>query len=167
MDSLEERLAEVEWWIPWIREFQGVLLLTWLVVVPGLVVWGSIVLLRMWRARRAGEIGPQAYRWRSAERFRYFGNIAVSGCFIVPMLLMVLTFGGLLLGAFLVDPYVSYNTSWNLWALASLVFWFCAYRWLYQRVRAGVHEPESPDFGEDLPGEPLVLDLWAASRDRR
>ena len=63
MDRFEERLAEVDWWIPGLREFDGVLLLLWIVVIPCLVGWGCAVMLRLWRARRAEDIGPQEYRY--------------------------------------------------------------------------------------------------------
>lgn len=153
MDPLNERLESVNWWIPGMREFEGTLFLFWLLALPALCAWGALALLRLWKARRAGEMGPQEYRWRSSERFRFFGELAVSGCFLVPGLFVLVTFAGL----FLVTLTISDSTAWNVLVLIGVVFWFFAYRSLIRRLRAGLREPERPEFGEVGPELPFFF----------
>jgi hypothetical protein len=71
MDFLEERLGQVDWWIPGMRDVEGILFLLWLVVIPCLALRGCIGLLSLWNARRNGEFGTQRYLWRSSERFEF------------------------------------------------------------------------------------------------
>ncbi len=163
LDGFEEHLAEVDWWIPWLREFDGALLLLWIVLVTTTVALGLRDMYRLRSMKIRGVIGPQEYRWRSDERGRYTGRLALNGYVFVPMCLVLLT----LLGLFGVAAATSDNTAWNLLMIETLVFWCVAYRWLWQRLDEGFREPEPPDFGDDRPGEPLILSVAKHARSNR
>jgi hypothetical protein len=92
------------------------------------------------RARNSGEIGPQAYRWRSENRFRFYGLIAAVGLMIVPGFFYVIVFLGVLFGSMIATD----STAWNLTAFVVLAFWVLSFGWLARHVRAGLHMPEEP-----------------------
>lgn len=163
LDILEERLADVDWWIPGLREFNGIPLMLWCVLISATIAFGPRDMYRLWRARSRNEIGPQEYRWRSGERGQYTGRVALAGCALVPMIFAIMT----LIGLFGVALAFSDDIGWNLFILSATIFWFFAYRWLFQRWRSGFHEPVPPDFGDDRRDEPIILRVAAGTQDRR
>lgn len=155
MGVLESGPQAIDWWIPGLRELNGILLGVWLAVVLLLAVVGVVVMLRMRRARRSGEIGPQAYRWRSENRFRFYGLVAAVGFMIVPGFFYVIVFLGVLFGSMLATD----STAWNLTAFVVLAFWAISFGWLARHVRNGHKLPPEPPVHDEPGALPFFLRL--------
>ena len=156
-EPLNDRVAGVDWWIPGLWEVSGGLLVVWLWAAIAVAIWSVLVLWRLRRGRKSGRIGPQEYRWRSSERFSFFGWTATYSVIVVPMLFVVLSYAGLLARNMFIDRLISENTGWNLFMLGSLLFWIASFSWLYRRLRSGLPELKRPDFGDDRPRQPVIL----------